>query len=344
MKILRFNWQAFDSVAGVKYVIGVAIVIALSTVFDFPWFAAGLSALLAWLTNLPGRHRDRVLGVLIYIGLAAILAIIAHLLRGTYWPWLIAMFVVAFGGTFALIQGARGFMVGWCLICWFYCTPLIGAADDISRLLIAHLLGSGVVVGLIVLTMLWTRTNEDVYTGSVQAGESAPQPGVRFIFQYSTAVGVAMAIGLALGDAWLKTDPTLIVNATLMIIFPSLRQTWVLAVDRIIGAVLGIIVGFYIGLYIQHELLEPVLWIVMSFFVLAMVNVNAGAVIFCFLVIFAASWGAQGYEVGNTIANERIFAEFVGVAIALIAVTVRNILGTPADAGRESVGSNLQSG
>ena len=85
------------------------------------------------------------------------------------------------------------------------------------------------------------------------------------------------------------------------------------------------------------------LWIVMSFFVLAMMNVNGGAVIFCFLVIFAASWGAQGYEVGNTIANERIFAEFVGVAIALIAVSVRNILGTPIDARRDSADSSVQS-
>ncbi len=30
MKILKFNWQAYDPVGGVKYVIGIAIVIALS--------------------------------------------------------------------------------------------------------------------------------------------------------------------------------------------------------------------------------------------------------------------------------------------------------------------------
>jgi len=138
-----------------KYVTGVAIMLALTAVVDFPWFAAGLSALLAWLTNLPGAFRERFLGVLIYIGLGGALAVLAHFIQGTYWPWLV----------------------------------------------------------------------------------------------------------------------------------------------------------------------------VMSFFVLAMLNVNAGAVTFFFLVIFAASWGAQGFEVGNAIANQRIFAEFVGVALALIAVTVRNYLG-----------------
>ena len=336
MAILRFNWQAFDATAGMKYVAGVAIVMALSTVFDFPWFAAGLSALLAWLTNLPGQARERVLGVLIYIVLAAALAILAHLLSGTYWPWLVAMLFVAFGGTFAMIRGMRGFMIGWCMICWLYCTPLVGSSDDIVRLLVAHLLGSGVVLALIALPTLLTQTGLNKEADSTPASESAQKLDARFVFEYSLAVGVAMAVGLAMGDAWLSTDPTLIVNATLMIIFPSLSRTWVLAVDRIIGAMLGIIVEFYLGLYIQHELLEPVIWLVMSFFVLAMLNVNAGAVTFFFLVIFAASWGAQGYEVGNAIANERIFAEFMGVAIALIAVTVKNRLGTSADTSSDS--------
>lgn len=330
MKILHFNWEAFDTVAGIKYVTGVVIMLALTAIVDFLWFAAGLSALLAWFTNLPGSDRVRILGVLMYICLGVALAVLAHFLRGTYWPWLIAMFLVAFAGTFGMISGPRGFMIGWCLICWFYCTPLVGGADDIIGLLSAHLLGSGIVLGLIALSILWKRKNGDESLSTEQSGEGAQQPDVRFVFEYSLAVGITMAIGLAMGDAWLKNDPTLIVNATLMIIFPSVSQTWTLAIDRIIGAVLGIIVGFYFGLYIQHELLEPVLWVVMSFFILAMLNVNPGAVTFFFLVIFAASWGAQGYEVGNAIANERIFAEFVGVALALIAVTVRDRLGTTA--------------
>lgn len=328
MRILHFNWAAFDAVAGIKYVTGVAIMLLLTVFIDFPWFAAGLSALLAWLTNVPGNYRERILGLLIYIGLGCALAVLAHFIQGTYWPWLVVMFLVAFGGTFGMIFGTRGFMVGWCLICWFYCTPLLGSADDLAGLLSAHLLGSGIVLSLIGLSALWQQRNSIESSNINQAENNTPKPSRRFVVEYALAVGVAMAIGLALGDAWLEHDPTLIVNATLMIIFPSVSQTWTLAIDRIIGAVLGIVAGFYLGLFIQHELLEPVLWIVMSFFVLAMLNVNAGAVTFFFLVIFAASWGAQGYEVGNAIANERIFAEFVGVALALIAVVVRNRLGT----------------
>jgi hypothetical protein len=330
MKILRFNWQAYDPVGGMKYVAGVVVIIALSKVFpDFPWFATGLSAALAWLTTtVPGRRGDRILGALAFIVAAAALLGLAHLLSGTHWPWFVAMLVVAFFGTFVMIKGSRGFMLGWCLICWFYVVPLIGALDAPGQLLICHLLGSGVVLGLIALPMLWEKKQPEVDVGSDQAGDAETSPSLGFVLQHSTAVGLVMALGLVLGDMWLKSDPTMITNASLMIMFPCRQQTVTMAADRMIGAVLGILVGFYLGLYIQSPLLEPLLWIVMSYGVLALMTVNAGACAFFFLVIMGASWGALGYEVGNSIANERILAEFVGVSLAGIGVTIRSVFGS----------------
>jgi hypothetical protein len=329
MKILRFNWQAYDPIGGMKYATGVVVIIALSMIFpDFPWFATGLSAALAWLpTTIPGRRGDRILGALIYIVFAAALLGLAHLLSGTHWPWFVAMLVVAFLGTFAMIKGPRGFMIGWCLICWFYVAPLVGALDAPGQLLICHLLGSGVVLGLIALPMIWEKKQPDADEGIDQAGEPDP-PSLGFVLQHSTAVGLVMALGLVLGVAWLKTDPTMIVNASLMIMFPCRTQTTTMAADRMIGALLGILVGFYLGLYIQSAILEPVLWIVMSYGVIALMSVNAGACAFFFLVIMAASWGALGYEAGNSIANERIFAEFIGVSLAAMGVTIRSVLGS----------------
>ena len=330
MKLLRFNWQAYDPIGGMKYVAGVVIIIALSKVFpDFPWFATGLSAALAWLTTtIPGRRADRLLGALIFIVLAAALLGLAHLLSGTHWPWIVAMLAVAFFGTFIMIKGSRGFMIGWCLICWFYVVPLIGALDAPGQLLICHLLGSGVVFVLNALPMLWEKKQADADKICDQTVETEPAPSLGFVLQHSTAVGLVMALGLVLGDMWLKSDPTMITNASLMIMFPCRQQTVTMAADRMIGAVLGILVGFYLGLYIQSPILEPLLWIVMSYGVLALMTVNAGACAFFFLVIMGASWGALGYEAGNSIANERILAEFVGVSLAGIAVTVRSYFGS----------------
>jgi hypothetical protein len=45
------------------------------------------------------------------------------------------------------------------------------------------------------------------------------------------------------------------------------------------------------------------------------------------LALFAVGWGTQGYEIGNAIANERILAEFAGVAFAVIAIAAGDMLG-----------------
>jgi hypothetical protein len=245
------------------------------------------------------------------IGVA--LALLAHGMTGTYWPWIAAMLLVAFAGTFAMKWGMRAYMVGWCSICWFYCTALLGASEDLD--------------GLILLFSIFTPAQQEQLEAATEPEPASSPPGTRTVFEYSLAVGIAMAIGLVAGDLWLSTDPTLILNATLMVIFSSLAQTRTLAVDWPIGALLGIIFGFYLGLWVQHPWMEPAAWLVFSFFIMALLNVNAGVVTFFFLALFAVGCGTQGYEAGNAIANERILAEFAGVAIAVIAVAARDMLG-----------------
>jgi len=330
MKILRFNWKAYDPVGGRKYLAGVVVVLVLSMIFPgFPWFATFISGALAWLTTtVPGRRGGRLLGVLAFLVLAAALIGMAYLLSGTHWPWFAALFVVAFFGTFAMIKGPRGFMTGWCLIIWFYVAPFIGASDAPILLLTCHLLGSGTVLGLIALPMLWEKKPADAGEGSAQTGEPDPPPSLGFVLQHSTAVGLVMVLGLVLGFSWLKTDPTMIINASMMVMFPSRKQTVTMAVDRVFGAVLGVLLGFYLGAYVQSALLEPILWIIMSYGVVSMMNVNAAAPVFFFTVITAANLGMLDHQVGNAIVNERIFAEFVGVALAGLGITLRSILGS----------------
>jgi hypothetical protein len=253
MKILRFNWKAYDPVGGRKYLAGVVVVLVLSMIFPgFPWFATFISGALAWLTTtVPGRRGGRLLGVLAFLVFAAALIGMAHLLSGTHWPWFAALFVVAFFGTFAMIKGPRGFMTGWCLIIWFYVAPFIGASDAPGLLLTCHLLGSGTVLCLIALPMLWEKKPADAGEDSTQAGETDPPPSLGFVLQHSTTVGLVMVLGLALGFSWLKTDPTMIINASMMVMFPCLKQTVTMAVDRAFGAVLGVLLGFYLGVIVK---------------------------------------------------------------------------------------------
>jgi hypothetical protein len=319
MKILNFNWAALDVRGGVKYTIGVAIVIALSLVIEFSWMAVGMSALLAWLVNVPGPRHERLTNIVLFIVVGAALIGLVWALAGTYWPWLISMVVVAFFGTFAMIRGPRGFMLGWCLICLFYVAPLLGTAEMPLEVLSAHFLGSIAILILIALPFGKDADEE----GQSEDMAATEKPSVSFVASYSATVAIVMAIGLVLGDMWLKSDPTLILQASLMIIMPSARGTWTVAVDRMIGLILGVVAGFYLGQIAGGQIMEIIVWICASFMLVTLMNVNAAPMIFFFVLPYSLVWGVLDAEAGHAIANERIVAELIGVVLAGIAVSMR---------------------
>jgi hypothetical protein len=318
MKILNFNWAALDVRGGVKYTIGVIIIIALSLVIEFSWMAVGMSALLAWLVNVPGHRRERLNNIVLFIVIGAALIVLAWALAGTYWPRLISMVVVAFLGTFAMIRGPRGFMLGWCLICLFYVAPVLGTAEIPMEVLGAHLLGSIAILILVALPF-----GEDADADGESEDATAEKPSVSFVASYATAVAIVMTIGLVLGDMWLKSDPTLILQASLMIIMPSARGTWTVAVDRMIGLFLGVVAGFYLGQVAGGQIMEIVVWIGASFMLVTLMKVNPAPVIFFFVLPFSLVWGMLDGEAGHAIANERLWAELIGVVLAGIAVSMR---------------------
>jgi hypothetical protein len=317
MKILNHNWAALDLEGGIKYAIGVSIVIVLSLYIEFSWTAAGMSALLTWLVNVPGPRRERFNNMFLFIVIGAGLIGLVWALAGTYWPWLVSMVVVAFLGTFMMIRGSRGFMLGWCLICLFYVAPLLGTAEIPLEVLSAHLLGS--IVVLIVLAQPFGN-DPVVQSGS---GEQEEKPSVGFVASYSAAVAIVMTIGLVMGELWLKSDPTLILQASLMIILPSAIGTWTVAVDRMIGLVLGVVAGFYLGQLAGGQIMEIVVWISASFLLVTLMNVNAAPMIFFFVLPYSLVWGMLDADAGHAIANERLWAELIGVVLAGIAVSMR---------------------
>jgi hypothetical protein len=286
---------------------------------EFSWTAVGMSALLAWLVNVPGPRRERHANIILFIVVGAALIGLAWALSGTYWPWLISMVVVAFFGTFTMIRGPRGFMLGWCLICLFYVAPLLGTAEMPLEVLSAHLLGSTAILILIALPL-----GKDADTESESEDMAAAEkPSVSFVASYSATVAIVMAIGLVLGDVWLKSDPTLILQASLMIILPSAIGTWTVAVDRMIGLILGVLAGFYLGQVAGGQVMEIIVWISSSFMLVTLMNVNAAPMIFFFVLPYSLVWGMLDAEAGHAIANERLVAELIGVVLAGIAVSMR---------------------
>jgi uncharacterized membrane protein YgaE (UPF0421/DUF939 family) len=109
-----------------------------------------------------------------------------------------------------------------------------------------------------------------------------------------------------------------------MIIGFSTINTWKEGLERMLAALLGILIGFGLGNFIQSDVFGIVFYLLASFLVLALIEVNNGAVVFFFLVGTAYGWGMLEYDIGNVKANERIFAEFVGIVLAGISITLLN--------------------
>jgi hypothetical protein len=111
-----------------------------------------------------------------------------------------------------------------------------------------------------------------------------------------------------------------------MIILPSVMGTWTVAVDRMIGLFLGVVAGFYLGQVAGGQVMEIVVWISASFLLVTLMNVNAAPMIFFFVLPYSLVWGMLDGEAGHAIANERLWAELIGVILAGIAVSMRQSL------------------
>jgi hypothetical protein len=316
------NWAAFNAGAGVKYAVGIVIVFSLGHVIEFPTLVAGISALLAWLTDVPGRRRDRVLGMVVFAIGAPILTVLSAWVGTEALPQIVAISIVTFAGTLFMIKGQRAFMVSWSLIYWFLLAPLFhDPSASVSITIYSLLLGAGIVILLTLLPALVRRGDRHVQPEAAD-GAANESPAIAFVIGYALAVTVTMAVGLTIGILWIESDPTLVANAAFMVIGLSSRQTWILGLERAIGATLGIVVGFLIFTTVESELLIYILGVALSFLCMSLMNVNSAFFIFFFLIFISDSWFSQGIEQANTIANERIVAELIGVVMAGIAIAV----------------------
>ena len=321
MKPFVFYWQNFSLSYGVKFIIGVIILLIVSKFVEFPWFVVGISSLLAWIIDIMGTGRNRVGVILAYVVIGSVLTWFSNMLGEEYWPWLTFLFVVSFVGTLLLRYGSHLFMLGWSTIYWFLLMPTLYTLGSHQELMLSHLLGSGVVFGLVIIHALWSsrrkKDSQDVEEEQIE--QLVPW---KVTIPYALVVSLTVVACLLIGDHLLTSDKTMIANSTFMIIGFSMVNTWKAGLERMIAALIAIVGGFYLGVLIQSESFSLIFFLIMSFFVAACLKVNNGAVVFCFIIPMAYGWGIMEYETGNAIANERIMAEFAGIAMAGVAITL----------------------
>ena len=304
---------------GLVFMVGVAVVFTLIGGSDFAWYAAGITALLAWCTILlvpPQSRRRDFIGLGIYLVAGAAMTWMGFELSSSPIATVIGMFVVTFAAYMMLLWGGHAFMVGWCVVYWLMVVPLFKGGQSFDGILYAHVVGTGLVIVLNVLKPLWERKPRP------EAGPAEPAADRVYITRYAGIVATVIAGGTALGTQVLTVDPTVIANASINIISPSLAQVWRNAVERVVLAFLGLIIGFYLGWLFPGDLFGNVFTAVTAFAALALIRVGFSLLMFFLFMMLAYPWGAMRSDAGHLIANEKLIGELIGIVIAVLAIVL----------------------
>jgi hypothetical protein len=334
--MFKYDWSRFDAslglifmfaLMGVYYLMALEGVLSQLGLIEFPVFAAGTSALLAWCTVIlvPAlQWRQHLLGLITYLGLGVALTWLAALVAPHPTLQLGAMGIVVFAAYFALRWGAHAFMLGWCLAYWYLLAPLFLGGGAVAPVAFAHVVGAGVVLALNLLKPIWMRASAP--------GEAAPDadtdvvvtesPPLGLILRYASIVSISIIAGVAAGAKFLTTDPTIIANATINVVSPSLAQTWRSSVERVILGTLGIVGGFYCGWFFPDPWVGNLVTAISAFMGLALIHVSFSLTIAFFFVMIAYPWGTMQSDAAHLIANEKLIGELLGVVVAVLAIAL----------------------
>jgi hypothetical protein len=92
--------------------------------------------------------------------------------------------------------------------------------------MLGHVVGVGLVISLNLLKPIWSHATGKAAAETEPAEDSdQDRPKVGLIVPYASIVSFSIVAGVAIGARWLTSDPTMIANATLNMISPSLQQT-----------------------------------------------------------------------------------------------------------------------
>ncbi len=324
--MFKFDWSRFDAKLGLIFTAGVLVVSLLAGRFEFSIMAAGISALLAWITvilvpDLP--QRQHILGLLAYLIVGIPLVWLAEYVAPFEWGRPISMAAVTFAGYMVLMRGVHPFMVGWCLAYLYLLVPLFFGDAGSGPVVIGHVVGVVLVIFLNLLKPVWKRAvrkSENDRAPVTRAEEELPPTG--FVVRFAATVSAAIFAGMVGGMRLLPVDPIAISNATINMISPTLQQTWVGAVERVSLGSLGLLSGFCFGWFFPEPWVGTVVTLVFSFLAVGMLRVNFALLAGLLFFMTAYPWGALRSDLGHQLGNAKLIGEFLGVVIAVIAIAV----------------------
>jgi hypothetical protein len=198
--------------AGLGYAVSILLVWFLQGLFGGIAYVAGISVVLIWLSDVPGRLSHRLAGMAAFTAASILFSLVTHLLGDTFWPHAVALFCAAFLATAVMVFGTRAYLVGWVFIIWAIVAPLFEMTSDLGSIVTGLATGGMVVMIVAAATQLVTsafRPQEHCDTGPTWRETLATNPDWRFeTFGYATVVGLVMVVTSIIGWQSVATDPS----------------------------------------------------------------------------------------------------------------------------------------
>jgi hypothetical protein len=322
VELFRINWQALSIPATIKVSLALLIMMVLTHLTGETWLATAFAAMCAWLANTPGPLKARVGGMLLVAAASIALTLLSGWIALELWPNIVLIAGVTFLGTMGLAFGARGFMIGFSVICWAIYGPFLVAATSVENCIWAITLGAGVVIVLNVIgdTVFGDRGGAEIADMTETTGDPADDPDLRYVVSYAVTVAVVLSITTYYGWVQLKIDPTLMVGGAYFIFGFDVRKTWVMGFGRVMGLVAGVLVGLVAAKLVGPGLVLDAIMIVACGLSFGAFEMHPGAWMFFFMVFVAAGWPALDPEVYDLTMLERFYGEIVGIVVAMLGI------------------------
>ena len=321
-ELIRFKWQSFDPLSGTKIAIGLIVMMMLTKLTGKPWLATALVAMFAWFANVPGSLKDRIIGLVVFAAGALVLTLFYGWIGLSLLPNVMAIIVVGFLGTAALLKGMRAFMIGFSMICWGIYGPFLVETTSVGNCILAIVVGTGVIILLIIIgEVLGNKNTEKAETEApAPPEESSAEPGVDYIFAYAITVSLVLALTTYYGWVELKTDPTLMVGGAFFVIGFDVNKTWIAGIGRVMGLLCGALLGLMIAKLLGPGLVLQLVMIAACGLSFSAGRVHPGAWMFFFMIFVAIGWQGLKPETFDLTVIERFYGELVGIGAAMIAI------------------------
>lgn len=318
-QLFPWNPAGFNPIAGAKLFVFALVAGAITVFTDLNLVVVIIGALLAWLTDIPGTTRNRVVGMILYGVVASVWVWLATMVLTEVLWFTVGMFLVAFVSTLPMAISSRGFMVGWAaLITFIQANNMTGSGEPTSTIL-NLLVGTGLVV---LLTLVWPKgTGPWGSSGDDPPPESGGAEDRAFVLVYALTVATALAIAAYLGMQWFTFGIQMIATSTFMVLGPTTQQNWVSAAGRAVAVVVGIILAFLLVSTIDSLEVLTFIWAIFPAIAVATLGVSYALAIGAYttqmmMVIVLLGGDYEAYALDS---NNRIVGEAIGIGLAILA-------------------------